>query len=385
MRHPTTHSWRFPDADRAALPIGRRTNLRELAARPGRFEHHLMVVARAGDAQIELATASEPLYFAHQNISDEYALGLPTGDPLIDGFPVLTFLSAPDSHVDLARIRHRPGELVLHPHGLLHWTGRLRPPYQLPPFPGPRRTGLSLVCCASQPCPPASRPLGLSPGADVKAYADQEIPFMVADVMRESPRTLAVVGNARADLVVAPEAVGGPQGGYFLVIEAGVPGWCACDFIHLAPGEQLACPGPVRGLWIHAGVAAEPPPASWHAVPAAPWPPFEPAQALPLPARIAGIGVEAVDDATARITIAAQQAEIPRHWLARMLFRLGLHDFRLGYLETYGGFCYDDRDGFRLGLRGGAEVRFDDRAAIARAVEQLYRAVAPPGYAEDLR
>jgi hypothetical protein len=39
----------------------RRTNLRALAARPGRFEHHLVVVARAGDAQLEMATASEPL------------------------------------------------------------------------------------------------------------------------------------------------------------------------------------------------------------------------------------------------------------------------------------------------------------------------------------
>ena len=61
-----------------------RTNLLELASRPGRFEHHLTVVARVGDAQLEIATASEPLYFAHVNVSDEYAMALPTGDPPVE-------------------------------------------------------------------------------------------------------------------------------------------------------------------------------------------------------------------------------------------------------------------------------------------------------------
>ena len=58
---------RRPSARRS--PASRRTNLRELAARPERFEHHLVVVARAAGAQLEIATASEPLYFAHVNVS----------------------------------------------------------------------------------------------------------------------------------------------------------------------------------------------------------------------------------------------------------------------------------------------------------------------------
>src|SRR5690606_14265154 len=79
-RHPITKSWALPPSDRAPLPAPLlRTNVRALAARPGRFEHHLVVVARIGAAQLEQATASEPLYFAHANVSDEYALPLTTG------------------------------------------------------------------------------------------------------------------------------------------------------------------------------------------------------------------------------------------------------------------------------------------------------------------
>ncbi len=57
-RHPTTKTWTFPP-ERA--PDANRTNLKELAARPERFEHHLTVVARLGVAQLEIATASEPV------------------------------------------------------------------------------------------------------------------------------------------------------------------------------------------------------------------------------------------------------------------------------------------------------------------------------------
>ena len=76
LYHPTTSTWRMPPAGRPPLAGARRTNLRELAARPARFEHHLTVVARAGCAQLEMVTASEPLSFAHINVSDEYALAL---------------------------------------------------------------------------------------------------------------------------------------------------------------------------------------------------------------------------------------------------------------------------------------------------------------------
>ncbi len=123
-----------------------RVNLHELVARPRRFEHHLVVVAGLGPAQLEIVTASEPLAFAHHNISDEYAMALPTGDAMIDAFPLRTFLTDPSSFTDVGRINHRVGDLVLHPHGLLHWPGRLRPPYAPFRFPhGMRRCGLSRV------------------------------------------------------------------------------------------------------------------------------------------------------------------------------------------------------------------------------------------------
>ena len=100
-RHPTSRSWAFPAAVRAALGGGvERTNLRELVARPGRYEHHLLVCATIDGVQLEVATASEPLYFAHVNLSDEYALALPTGDALVDRFPLRTFLSDPVTGAD---------------------------------------------------------------------------------------------------------------------------------------------------------------------------------------------------------------------------------------------------------------------------------------------
>ncbi len=77
MRHPATSTWRFPPADRPPLPAPlERVNLRELVARPERFEHHLIVCATLGRVQLEIVTASEPLYFGHVNFSDEYALAL---------------------------------------------------------------------------------------------------------------------------------------------------------------------------------------------------------------------------------------------------------------------------------------------------------------------
>ena len=80
----------------------------------------------------------------------------------------------------------------------------------------------------------------------------------------------------------------------------------------------------------------------------------------------------------------ARDAQIPRYWLARMLFRVALHGYRLGYVETYEGFYWDDRDGtVRMGVRGVGEVQIDPARAPA-VVERIYRAVAPPGYVERL-
>jgi hypothetical protein len=71
-----------------------------------------------------------------------------------------------------------------------------------------------------------------------------------------------------------------------------------------------------------------------------------------------------------------------------MLFRIGLHGLRLGYIETYGGFFVDDRgDGpVHVGIREG-QTRHAlrvERAETLAFVERLYRAVAPDDYAERL-
>jgi hypothetical protein len=101
--------------------------------------------------------------------------------------------------------------------------------------------------------------------------------------------------------------------------------------------------------------------------------------------------------------VGSARAVVPRHWLARMLHRIVLHRPSLGYVETYGGFFYDDRTsrhGFvRFGVRTpgaalsplahargtdpppAAEVRLAPSAAAA-LVETMYRAVAPEGYVE---
>jgi hypothetical protein len=379
-RHPTTATWQFPSArDPLDLP---RTNLRELMARPTRFEHHLLVVGRVGDAQIEVVCASEPLYFAHANISDEYALQLPTGDALIDGFPVRTFIADGDSGEDVGRIRHRQGQLVLHPHGLLHWTGRLRPPFEMPPFPGARRTGLSLVFCSATPIAPKDRPLLVTEGLEdeVKAYTDLDVPFVLADLAKEEPGVLAVVGNARIELLRSPSLVGSESGGYLVVLEAAAP-WFATDMVFVAPGAQLDGEGIDRALWLTADVAAQPPPDSWDAVPEEPFACFEAGARGALPLTLHGVHAEAVDGRLVKIAIGDASSDVPRHWLTRMLYRLALHGYALGYLETYGGFFYDDRDGYRLGVRGGGEARLE-RAAMEEVVEVLYRAVAPDGYIE---
>src|SRR4051812_3981325 len=80
----------------------------------GRTEHQLVVVGTVGDAQIECVTFSEPLAFAHANISDEYAVLLPTGDAMLDAFQGRTFVSARNSGDDVARYKHGCLDLVLH-------------------------------------------------------------------------------------------------------------------------------------------------------------------------------------------------------------------------------------------------------------------------------
>ena len=86
--HPTARTWTEAPLPGDLPPGARATHLRALLAREGRFEHHLMVVARVGVAQLEAVCASEPLFFAHANVSDEWVLPLRTGDPLLDHAPL---------------------------------------------------------------------------------------------------------------------------------------------------------------------------------------------------------------------------------------------------------------------------------------------------------
>lgn len=383
-RHPCTATWVFPPAGRgdSSLP---RVNVRELAARPGRMEHHLMVVATIGKAQLELATASEPLYFAHANVSDEYAIALPTGDSMIDSFPMRTFLSDKDSNEDVARIRHRTEDVVLHPYGLLHWPGRLRPPYEPFPFPpGTRRAGLILVLCASELSVPERRPVSMSKGRalDFKVLRE-DVPAHLVDLHRESGRVVGMVAGATLELVKAPVEVAPARGGYVLVLEceegagASAPG----DLVFVPAGSSVRFDGVTRALVFSSKTEdASLPPASWRETPPLPFPPFEDAEPGALPLALGPFRFEAVSDAIVAVRSGDVTREVPRYWLARMLFRVALHGYRMGYVETYGGLWIDEiRGQLALGLRGGADtvIAYGD-------IERLYRAVAPSGYTERL-
>jgi multimeric flavodoxin WrbA len=386
-RHPAAKRWSFPpERDPLAAPFAR-ANLRELAARPLRFEHHLMVVARIGGAQLEIATASEPLPFAHNNISDEYAIAMTTGDSLVDAMPMLTLFSDPSSGADAGRVRHRAGDLVLHPLSLLHWPGRLRPPFDPHAFgPGERRTGYSLVYCGSRPAEShPDRPTFVSGGreADVKTYVDRSLPLVLGELGAERAGVVGRVADTTMELLVDPTTVAPERGGY-LVVLAGRDPWFAGDIVHLPERASLDARGISRALLVRADVPPEPPPISWTATPEPPFAPFEEARPGALPIRAGALALEAASDRELIVSAGGARATVPRYWLARMLFRLALHGYTLGYLETYGGFYYDDRHGeTRLGLRGGGFVALDDRERAA-LVERLYRAVAPPGYVERL-
>jgi len=390
-RHETARGWSFPPERRPPPQPGiERSNLRELAARPERFEHHLVVCATVDGVQLEVTAASEPLYFAHINVSDEWALALPSGDELVDRFPLRTFLSDATTGEDVGRYNHRVGDLVLHPSGYLHWPGRLRPPFE--PFdfpPGMRRAGLSLVYCASRPTPATWCPLPVPEDrtGDVKAYVDPAPPMALASI-RGKPGVLAAIGRTTLSLVELPDVIAPPHGGWVVVLEA-APGSAhvACDLYRVPEGTRLDGAGIVRALVLASSERGpDPTPPSWQAYPAPAFAAFEDAEPGVLPLEIAGLRMDAIDARRASVTVAATTAEVPRYWLARMLFRVGLHGLRLGYAETYGGFFVDDRgDGaVLLGVRAGSERRFVSvaRGEALAVVERLYRAVAPAGYTE---
>ena len=399
VRHPTARSWAFPPAGRAALSGGiERANLREMVARPERYEHHLMVCATVDGVQLEVTTASEPLYFSHVNVSDEYALALPTGDELVDRFPLRTFLSDYETGADVGRYNHRIGDLVLHPHGLLHWPGRLRPPYE--PFdfpPGMRRCGLSLVYCASKFTAPTWCPLPRPVGReeDAKAYATPAPPMVLAST-RGAPGVLARIGRTSLTLVELPGTIAPTHGGWVIVLEAEAGGQhAACDLLRIPEGATLDGSGIVRALVLASDeLAPDPIPAAWLEVAAPPFAPYEEGEAGSLPMELtsgasggaaAVMRIEEISPSMVTVAVGDAKSEVPRYWLARMLHRVALHGLRLGYAETYGGFFVDDREELvRFGVRGGSgqSALIVSRTEASAMIERIYRAVAPPGYRE---
>ncbi len=390
-RHFTTRGWSFPASSRPAAPEGiARINLKEIVARPDRFEHHLVVCATVDGVRFEVTTASEPLYFAHINVSDEYAVALPSGDELVDRFPLRTFLTDPQTGLDVGRYNHRVGDLVLHPEKLLHWPGRLREPWE--PFdfpPGMRRCGLSLVYCASTPTPPTWCPVPMPPGreGDAKAYA-HPAPPMVLSSLRTHPGVLARIGRTQLSLLELPERIEPPYGGWVVVLEADPNGpYAPCDLLRIPNAGSLDGIGITRALLLASDEAPpDPPPPSWTALPAPPFAPYEDGptdHALPFAAH--GVRVEEASAALATFAVDGASTATPRYWLARMLFRIALHDVRLGYVETYGGVFFDDRSGdLVVGIRGDTATKSVSvpRAEALAFVERLYRSVAPAGYRE---
>lgn len=390
-RHPCTEGWEFPPASRPALPDPiQRVNLRELAAREGRFEHHLLVVGRVGSAQLELPTASEPLSFAHANLSDELVVVLPTGSPLVDAARFRVFVSDPDGGVDVLRVNHYAGQLLLHPFGYLHWPGRVRDAFEVPSFPpGMRRAAVTLVCCACRVTPTHERqPLEVGEGleAEAKLYTERSVPRLLRDLRVESAGVVGRIGDTEWSLHIAPDVLAPKNGGYVAIISAVGGAHFDGDLVYIPPGARLSGEGIGRALMLSSpSELAEPPPESWRSLPPPPFAPFEENNPGALPAQFGALEFVAVDDARVVVRSESGSAEVPRYWAARTLFRWALHGLRLGYIETYGGlYCRDDEGEFRVGVRGVGSERIEPGRAYQR-VEALYRSIAPPGYAEDLR
>ncbi len=395
--HPTARTWRLPPPrDPLPAPLAR-TNLRALAAREGRLEHHLTVVARIGPAQLEVVTASEPLFFAHVNVSDEHVIALATGDPVVDAMPMRTFLSDPATGEDAARLNHRVDDLILHPFGWSHFPGRLRPPFAPPAFPPGmgRRTGLSLVFCGSVPTPPApDRVAVVTPGRedDAKAYRDDAPPLGLVELARASLGPLAAIGDVTLSLAAPPFAPA--NGGWVIVLDGDAPEAFAGDLVRVPAGATFD-PPITRALLVASATASpEPPPRVWDRVPVRP---FEAPPAGALPAAIGALRLEAISPTEVEASLAGASSAIPRYWLARTLYRIALHTAVadaervaprpcLGHVETYGGFFYDDRDGaFTFGLRGADEVVTLAPEALLPSLAAAYAAVAPEGHHEDPR
>ena len=185
---------------------------------------------------------------------------------------------------------------------------------------------------------------------------------------------IAAIGPTTLSIVVAPKRIELPRGGWVVVLD----GDRSADLHRVDPGGALDGTGIARALvFASEALSPEPIPPAWTGVPTPAFVPFED--------RTVGtfhhddINIDERSPHTVAISIAGSHTEVPRYWLARMLFRVALHPMTLNYVETYGGFYISDHAGLRAGIRGGASTPI----TLAQ-LEQLYRAVAPPGYTERL-
>ncbi|MCA9772341.1 MAG: hypothetical protein KC466_08025 [Myxococcales bacterium] len=132
-----------PEAARLEL-----MNLRAFAAAPDRLEHFLEPVARIDDCILENATASEPLFFGHVNVSDEFNFLMRTGDVLMDHGRGRTFFFHPETGALIGYTLAGAGDVVLHPQGLVHWPGQLKDPFTPVPQGDERRKLFTIVYCS---------------------------------------------------------------------------------------------------------------------------------------------------------------------------------------------------------------------------------------------
>src|SRR5690606_32966409 len=146
------------------------------------------------------------------NVSDEWVVTLPTGNPMLDSFAPRIFIQDVASGEDESRFQQRNLELVLHPFAHLHWPGTLRPPYAPPPVPpGMRQCGLTLVYCSGVRTPPrGDRPLRVAGDLEALGKGDPSIPRAHLDMRREGPGVVARVGETRLELLVSPGRVAPP-------------------------------------------------------------------------------------------------------------------------------------------------------------------------------
>jgi hypothetical protein len=208
----------------------------------------------------------------------------------------------------------------------------------------------------------------VSPGGDAVLECQRAgVPLALVDTRRADPGLVGRVADARLELVVEPGALAPPHGGWL---------------VDLDTAELHRLPGPVsgvrRGLLFYSPTApaADPPP-----VPGPPFAPYEDAAPGTLPLELHGLRLAPVagDDGVVTVELPGAAARaVPRPGLARHLFRVAQHGYRLGRDETYGGRRLDDTGPALLVSLPGAPPLELPREAL----EPLYRAAAPPGYRE---